>query len=273
MHENFVLAYPKRDSDFFIIDLAGTSECDGSYCICHDRIDVNVFLYIIAGTGTVRHDTREFTASAGDVVILHTRQYHYYFSDAVSPWRIIWFNLRGRLVDKLLEAYRLEDVVVVKNCNVLELFEGFHAIIRAVSNVKTIHNMCALKLHELIGAVSECYYHTEPVNTAAEQLKNFLDGHIDRKITLNQMAGEIDLSPAQAIHIFKQEYGVTPYAYFQNNKIEAARKLLLNTRFSVKEIAFRLGFCDEHYFSNIFKSHTGVSPQAYRNAARDGQEQ
>ncbi len=46
--------------------------------------------------------------------------------------------------------------------------------------------------------------------------------------------------------------------------IEAKRELYLTNK-AVKEIAFELGYEDEHYFSRFFKNNADVSPQMYRD--------
>ena len=46
--------------------------------------------------------------------------------------------------------------------------------------------------------------------------------------------------------------------------IEFAKKLLIDTNLSVREIALKLCFADEYYFSNIFKTKTGKTPTEYR---------
>lgn len=46
--------------------------------------------------------------------------------------------------------------------------------------------------------------------------------------------------------------------------IEAKRELYLTNK-AVKEIAFELGYDDEHYFSRFFKNIADVSPQMYRD--------
>ncbi|TPD67057.1 helix-turn-helix domain-containing protein [Flavobacterium microcysteis] len=43
-----------------------------------------------------------------------------------------------------------------------------------------------------------------------------------------------------------------------------SKRLLSNTNLSIKEIAFELGFADHAYFSNFFKSQTGMTPSAFR---------
>ena len=83
-------------------------------------------------------------------------------------------------------------------------------------------------------------------------------------MSTESLAASIYKSPSQAIRIFKKKYGVTPYDYYVNIRIKKAVSLLKNTRLSIKEISYRLCFCDEHYFSNLFKKKTGKSPREYR---------
>lgn len=40
--------------------------------------------------------------------------------------------------------------------------------------------------------------------------------------------------------------------------------MLHNTTLTVQEIAFRLGYEDPHYFSNLFKQYRGISPKNFR---------
>ena len=72
------------------------------------------------------------------------------------------------------------------------------------------------------------------------------------------------LSESQIIRIFKKDLSVSPYEYILDQKLAQARLLLRSTGLMVKEIAFQLGFCDEHYFSSLFKQKTGKTPTAYR---------
>ena len=61
---------------------------------------------------------------------------------------------------------------------------------------------------------------------------------------------------------------MTPYAYVLGKRIDLSKKLLVDTNLTVKQIADKLCFTDEYYFSNLFKRKVGVSPAAYRRAER-----
>ncbi|NSW89572.1 MAG: helix-turn-helix transcriptional regulator [Firmicutes bacterium] len=46
--------------------------------------------------------------------------------------------------------------------------------------------------------------------------------------------------------------------------IHKAKEELLTSNSSIKEIAYKLKFSDEFYFSRFFKKHTGIPPSKYR---------
>lgn len=88
--------------------------------------------------------------------------------------------------------------------------------------------------------------------------------HVSQNISLKELGGLVFLSESQVVRRFKRDLGTTPHEYSLNLKLEQAKKLLRNTRLMVREIAEYLGFCDEHYFSYIFKKKTGRTPLEYR---------
>ena len=99
----------------------------------------------------------------------------------------------------------------------------------------------------------------------ARIMKDYIDAHLDTKISLNQLAKQVFLSRSQAISVFKKSYGCTPYDYVIKMKLQNAQVLLRSTYLPIREIADRLGFCSVSYFSDFFKGQTGTTPREYRN--------
>ncbi|MCK6607042.1 MAG: AraC family transcriptional regulator, partial [Flavobacterium sp.] len=64
--------------------------------------------------------------------------------------------------------------------------------------------------------------------------------------------------------IVKNNSGKSTCKLVSDKIIENAKKMLTDSKLSVKEIAFNLGFEDQYYFSRYFKKYTGVSPRNYR---------
>ena len=95
-------------------------------------------------------------------------------------------------------------------------------------------------------------------------MKHYIDAHVYDVLTTRTLASYICKSEAQAIRLFKKAYGVAPYEYYMDLRIKKAVSLLESTGLSVKEIAFRLHFCDEHYFSGLLRRKTGRSPSEFQ---------
>lgn len=96
-----------------------------------------------------------------------------------------------------------------------------------------------------------------------------------RKVTLEETAALVYLSPAYFSRIFKDEMKVNFNIYVNQLRVEAAKKLLLNDSVPLVDIASQAGFDGQSYFSKVFKKMTGVTPGKFREsrgrAASDGQ--
>lgn len=251
----------------FNIDLTGITYPDPHYYVERKKSKVYCLEYIIDGEGTVHVDDAVIYPSKGDVYILPMGHHHRYYSSRVHPWEKMWMNVSGPLCDSLFNIYHLDGVLLVKNLDVKELFQRFLSICEQKDlSVNILFQQCALVFHEIIAKISLHLYDT-PItkNAVAYIIKEYIDQHIYDKFSVNALAKVACLSPSQLNRVFKKAFLQTPYDYILSQKIETAKLLLSNANISVKQIAFKLNFADEHYFSNSFKSRTGFSPKSYVN--------
>ncbi len=99
----------------------------------------------------------------------------------------------------------------------------------------------------------------------AEQIADYLDEHFAEKISLDQIAGNMYLSPFYISRIFKSEIGESPIHYLIRIRMEKARELLETQQgLSVAQVAERVGYEDAYHFSKLFKKAYGSSPSKYR---------
>ena len=86
---------------------------------------------------------------------------------------------------------------------------------------------------------------------------------------MGEVCRQAGLSRQHLIRLFKQELNVTPIQYINRTRIMHAKDLLWrNINLSVKELAYELGFADEHYFSRLFTRVVGEPPSAFRDRVR-----
>jgi AraC family transcriptional regulator len=97
----------------------------------------------------------------------------------------------------------------------------------------------------------------------------YVEGHLDTGLTLEQMAAAAHLSPYHFARQFKVATGLPPHQYVLTRRVERAKQLLqTGSDFSLAEVAAHAGFCDQSQFSHHFKRILGVTPGNFRKSAR-----
>lgn len=97
-----------------------------------------------------------------------------------------------------------------------------------------------------------------------EELINFMKSNLEKNLTLKEFAEHVNMSPSHLSAVFKKKTKYSPVNLFTNLKIQKASQLLLDEQYSIKTIAFNLGFEDPYHFSRIFKRVMGVSPKYFK---------
>ncbi len=286
MKEEFVNFPPAEAQQKFFVSLAGTSYCDGSYRIRREHSFCMVAEYIIRGKGYIQTgkevrtgegiqmEKEILTAKAGDVYLLPIGEDHLYYSDAEDPWEKIWVNVEGALVKLLAQECNPEGRILFSDAGGREYLERIHEIGRN-GNLTAMekHRKSALVFHEFLQYLSDRFYGNDP-HWPAEmiRMKNYLDNHITQNVSLKELSELSYLSESQVVRSFRKNLGRTPHEYMLYLKLEEAKKLLKNTRLTVREISEHLNFCDEHYFSSMFRRKAGRTPLAFRRGEMQLQE-
>ena len=105
-------------------------------------------------------------------------------------------------------------------------------------------------------------------NAMVSELQAYIKEHLGMPLSLADLSSHVSLSPNYLCKVFKQVTGETITHYTQNMKIERSIELLKDETLTINEIAERFGFCDQFYFSRVFKSYMCMSPMQYRKSLR-----
>lgn len=93
---------------------------------------------------------------------------------------------------------------------------------------------------------------------------NYIKAHFTEPIRLEHLSEQCYMSPNYFHKLFTSTLHTTPGNYITLMRMNAALELLTENKCNSKEIAYRLGFSDDAYFSRVFKKHYGMTPGEYK---------
>lgn len=110
-----------------------------------------------------------------------------------------------------------------------------------------------------------CDFETANRKYVVDKIVEYIEDHYNEKISLDQIAENMYLSPFYISRIFKSETGSAPIRRLINIRLEKARELLEGGyQGSIQEVAAMVGYDDAYHFSKLFKKRYGVSPSQVR---------
>lgn len=119
----------------------------------------------------------------------------------------------------------------------------------------------------LLLPLSLCSHTSKASNydTVREVVRVLAERYSDPELDLKFVARELPMSPARLSRILNRQVGVSFRQLLRHTRIEEAKRMLVSRRYSVKEVAARVGFTDRHYFSRSFKELTGSNASEYNS--------
>lgn len=96
----------------------------------------------------------------------------------------------------------------------------------------------------------------------------WLEEHAHQSINLEMVSRRADMSPFHFLRLFARVLGVTPHQYLVRCRLRHAARLLADPARSITDVALDVGFADLSNFVRTFRRAAGVSPRAFRKAAK-----
>ncbi len=115
-----------------------------------------------------------------------------------------------------------------------------------------IFELCAFSGQNTIGGITE-------------RTKSYILSNLGEDLSLTTIGQKMGFNPIYLSRVFKQAEGIGIREYVENCRMGMAKRLILNSRMKIYEIAEKCGYSNPAYFIKIFKAHFGISPQECRN--------
>lgn len=94
---------------------------------------------------------------------------------------------------------------------------------------------------------------------------NYIHEHLTEKIAVDALSRKAYLSRNVFFKWFKEQFGITPLDYINNERIKLAKQLLAKPQYKVNTVSNMCGFSDVNYFVRLFKKTEGITPKAYQD--------
>ena len=232
-----------------------------THCAMHTHTYWEI-IYRTAGTTTSVVGNTEYTVSEGDIVIVPPNIPH----GDVSPDYYADVDIRVEHLDFLdiPEGVRLHDY----SGNVELLVRLIHrTLLEKEYNYVNITNCLFDTLLQYFKKLSGTFEQNQIVSALKDTIYRNLD---NPDFLLQKELERIGYHPDHVRRLFREETGLSPYAYLLGLRIDKAKQLLAQyPKTSVAAIAANCGFQDPNYFSTCFKKKTGCSPLEYRRKSAE----
>jgi len=227
-------------------------------------------VYVTDGRGVFQVNQRTYTIVPGTVMIVFPGIPHFYKPDYATGWTEHWVGFRGPYADALRDQGLLAPRKPLFEVGLQDgLLGAYTQIFEIVRNQQPLYQLRASS--RVLTIISEILAHDRKAvqPTHSEQLvdraKFLMEENIYGEINLNRISALLGISTSHLNAVFKSYTAMTPYQYYITIKIRKAKELLQDGDFAVKEVAFRLGFVDQYYFSRLFKHKTGIAPSRWNS--------
>lgn len=167
--------------------------------------------------------------------------------------------------NKFMNSY----LFVEKAGNCLKMLEN---ILHEFSTSRIFYReKCSALLKGLFTELYRCSISDTPGSmTAVSQIIDYIQENYSQSLNNDMLSAVSGYHPNYLNRLFQKHTGTSIHKYILNVRLSEAKKMLLNTDYSLSYIAEKVGFNSNTHFSNYFKQTLGISPLAYRKQYTNG---
>lgn len=251
---------------FYILNYAEL-ETKYPFHISFDTLDAYLILYTVSGQGNIVYNNINYTLLPQTILFIDCHETFHVKASSSSTWCYHRFYINGNASSFLYKNY-------ATNKNLLFKCEITSSVYQAIT--KLIHYIKDNEVNELICSTLINIFLTELVVSSNEtshqllipsyilQIQHLFDTQYYNNYSLDSLARQFHVSKYTLAKDFTKYLHLSPIEYLISVRIKIAKQLLINTDYTINEIANQLGIFDTTHFINLFKKRVGITPLQYR---------
>jgi AraC-like DNA-binding protein len=236
--------------------------------------DYNKFYLICEGEGWLKIGDTEFTPKPGQWFLMPQGVKQSYSCTNGPRFKKYWCHFTARIGENnLFDILKVPFFIDI--CDDVEPIQLFSELITwETSDSMASPLLLKAALYKLIayyvehGSRNEEGIQLATMSEPLQEVVSYIHAHYSENLTIGELAEMVHLHPNYFIRVFKRHFGASPIKYVNKKRIEEAKWLLISTNHTLSMIGELIGIPDISYFSKLFRSMTGFSPSAFRQAHR-----
>ncbi|MDR2535923.1 MAG: AraC family transcriptional regulator [Treponema sp.] len=226
-------------------------------------------IYITKGEGAFGAEEKTYKVTPGSLMLILPGMKHFYKPVYEIGWHEFWVGFKGDFFLHLLqEGFLSQDTVFFKVGLQDYILSLFNQIFDEIRTQRPLYQFkaCTGVLSLVAEVLTRKRRRDQPnyYQKIVEKAKYLMESNVFGALDIPSISERIGISASRLNEIFKTYTAMTPYQYYIHIKIHKAESLLEQDEASIKEIAYRLGFEDQYYFSRLFKNKTGIVPSQWK---------
>lgn len=187
------------------------------------------------------------------------------FTDILMP------QMNGiELIEKVKAISKNVQILILSNFDDFEYVRmglkmgAFDYLLKAKCDDKDILNVISKMAEELdkLQVQSTVHKHDDTNHSIVNDIIKLINENYDQQVKLSFIAEKLNYNADYLSQIFKQYTGINFNSYLTEVRINKAKDFLISGM-KVKDIAIKVGYANEMYFSTVFKNEVGVSPSRF----------
>ncbi len=261
---------------FYSVFRAGHLVAGLDYKQVHPNYPGHKLLLCLKGNGFIQVNGRSFPVAPGQVGWIFNHHANTHWPEKGSPWEMYWIRMDGPYTGEIYNTLTTSGSPVIGGVDTKAAAAIFRRIFKIMKNrsaameaalhaeVASLIGQLFLARHSANPLPGETETYPKSLHKAIETMRQYYD----KPLRINELAKMSNMSVSRFFRCFKAATGTSPIDWLKRERINQAKRLLLETDDAIAEIADQTGYYDQFYFSRDFKKMTQLSPSAYRKRER-----
>ena len=253
------------------LKLCGKEKCIANKYIKFEPLPFDIIHYVVSGKGYFIYEGKKHLLSKNNLFYIPANQTAQYYPDFDDPWTYMWVGFNGSMSNiytNMMGFNKHHNVIKVENgSEVKQLFSSLvnHYREKGMLDIKCLGLTYQLFYEIINNNPDENKQEQSFVSTHILNAKQYIYNNYQFPITVNDIASNVGVSPNYLANIFQEYEHMTTKQFLIKVRMENARALLLTKKYKIKDVALRVGYSNQLYFSNEFKKYFGEYPTEMKN--------